>query len=1238
MDLPPGSSQPPKETDKECLHINGYTFTKHFVGKKREVHWTYTNDEKTKELILPQPTSQNEAALNSQQIKTFLRQHITQRKPYFDPQDVDNVLKLPKIGDEPMTQSNQMIAILHHPIIQAPLLNQSNQMVAIIHHPTVQQPQTLFQPSQMIAIVQQHTTQSNNLFQPTQMVAFLPKPTVRNNLLPISEQAKDTSQQSIIHREPDINLRQTETILDQSTCSNMALVKPSQAVSNISSLPVTQNKLSFESNHTSDTILPPTTSNLPNLEQVTDKIQQLTTEDQSFSISKQDSMNLQRPVIQAEPSSESDEVMTVSERPVTESQSDHKSQRETISLHQCATENDSHLGSEPKTTNLEEIIIPDDLLSELSQFISILENPTTVDEPPTSLEEEINSTQQSNLKNKQLAKSDPLELNSHRLIITEESPLDDRRTPSDTGTQNPTVVRQIGERLCVDGYVYVRRSKTRTGLTDWVCRRFFKKNMPQQCEAKAQTIVRSSMEISFRSGGPLESKHNHPPMTEDVTEAESLVSLGSDDFTYQFVSKANPSKKCRNFNQPHRLQDQCNRVSGTEAKELDLDMKSHLYRQFLMSFSEKPIFDEVNIMRALDASYNVKHGNRQRAYANIVANQEKIIKDLKSLTDDPKICKILTQDGTYSLYEPGDITAENFGNGQSMLTKSDSSADRDNHTGKKQGNVISSIQGKKKSDKTRPATVSLPINDLINYWPPIPSLDYGNDDGLVKGTAMKPDLRHYNDQKEKHGFKEKGLFGSNRRNISGRLPKAKELSGPNPQSSSHQANTALISSRSSQSNSVDIDKIAVTNPQEFLQNTTRYTTIDQIDLQSVLAVPKPPQSKSTHVNRSTVESIQGQCQNMTSSNLERLIITFLQDRHHDITKSDMFNKCGQQPIVTASKSLQCESGVKRPTSMRLQNNDKDTARPDTSERLCTDLSKPFQFESPDLDESTVTITQDHPQKTPRTNVVRPTIRNLQGPHQNMSSDNVSQTISQPIPDSSKPSQPVLSDVTKPSVTNCLDSPQNISRPIPNNLQTNPQSILTVSKPPQPELSGTKRQGGPISQSYAQKVSRPITINQSARQPILAKVRSSETSLPGVKIRIISDLRYRLRDIPRIVKNVQTKLKPILPRPEPLQSNSSDTNEQDVTKSKDQPQVISKPIYTVSQISPQSNIPQRINCSPTLNVLCNSVPQFPTINVPTVTNNLQVPFTQNLVGFNTFITPTTGQFYFPLYFPIVTHPD
>ncbi|KAJ8665037.1 hypothetical protein QAD02_006699 [Eretmocerus hayati] len=322
---------------------------------------------------------------------------------------------------------------------------------------------------------------------------------------------------------------------------------------------------------------------------------------------------------------------------------------------------------------------------------------------------------------------------------------DSKCTPSGTINKSTMIVKQIGKRLYVDGYIYVRKVRPSQGVTDWACRRCAKKNIVQKCQAKAQTIASSSAEIIFKNGGPELSKHNHPPMNEDVEDARKLVKPGYHDFfTYQSVWIENSSDgvRCKKSNRP-QLPDQHSHKKHSKVKGLHLDTESLSYRRFLIALSKNPILDEKNIMSALATSYNLSEYNKT-AYAKVIQNREKIMKDVKYLKNDPRTCKTPTQNGNYSPYEAGDSSQEKFYNQNKTQRAID---DHCNYSGPtEQENVITSTQGDKNPDGV-PVRVSLPIKDLVTYWPPIPDPDDPLDDDGA-------DPLHCVYVKEKYGLEE----------------------------------------------------------------------------------------------------------------------------------------------------------------------------------------------------------------------------------------------------------------------------------------------------------------------------------------------------------------------------------------------------------------------------------------------------------------------------------------------------
>ncbi|KAJ8665084.1 hypothetical protein QAD02_006746 [Eretmocerus hayati] len=84
--------------------------------------------------------------------------------------------------------------------------------------------------------------------------------------------------------------------------------------------------------------------------------------------------------------------------------------------------------------------------------------------------------------------------------------------------KSETVVRLIGKRLYIDGFVYVKKAGGDDGRIYWRCRRYRK----EKCLAKATTSDPTSSENIIVYSGLKESTHNHRPSFADREWAESL--------------------------------------------------------------------------------------------------------------------------------------------------------------------------------------------------------------------------------------------------------------------------------------------------------------------------------------------------------------------------------------------------------------------------------------------------------------------------------------------------------------------------------------------------------------------------------------------------------------------------------------------------------------------------------------------------------------------------------------------
>ncbi|KAJ8665040.1 hypothetical protein QAD02_006702 [Eretmocerus hayati] len=532
------------------------------------------------------------------------------------------------------------------------------------------------------------------------------------------------------------------------------------------------------------------------------------------------------------------------------------------------------------------------------------------------------------------------------------------------------VVRQIGKRLYIDGYMYGKVTKTNKG-TDWICRRFHNTNVTPKCEATARTIVRSPIEISFISGGPLESKHNHPPMTEEVEDAELLARFcGGENFTYQFVSRADSSMEIQDIIRKPCLQDKNEIGSNSEATDFSCNLESLRYRRFLIEFSEKPIFGKNSIIRALNASHDSRY-NLQTAYDIIMKNREKIMKDLKNLKNDPRICSIRTRDGNYSLYEPGDAPAVEFcEKQQNQLT---SNTHNDTQPLKEQENVISSTQEEGVGEDARHFKVSLSIKDIVNYWPPIPEPDSVADDtsAVVK---IENDVSFHCVEVKKENDHVGDDYESNTRDS---FEPSSEESGVSiaVNQSSNGSSTTLAMSKAQQQNTTDTERPIPNKSPHFPQNVERTDTTDKMSPQPILAEStssqldspstKPPITKSSlcqpqnilepsPVNQTDPQTIwisSGSPQSSPSDFVEK-IATSSQDRPL-FTINLIFSQSLTYGTGTTQSTL---SNVEGPIISNSKDHDQSTPKPCVESQA---ESRAFQSHSSDVNNSDTASSHDH---------------------------------------------------------------------------------------------------------------------------------------------------------------------------------------------------------------------------------------------------------------------------------------
>ncbi|KAJ8665083.1 hypothetical protein QAD02_006745 [Eretmocerus hayati] len=85
------------------------------------------------------------------------------------------------------------------------------------------------------------------------------------------------------------------------------------------------------------------------------------------------------------------------------------------------------------------------------------------------------------------------------------------------------VIKPIGKRLYVNGFVYVKNKHEATGTVHWECVRYRKRQAKQKCCGRIITTDPELGENVIIIRGLENSKHNHKPSLEDREEAEALL-------------------------------------------------------------------------------------------------------------------------------------------------------------------------------------------------------------------------------------------------------------------------------------------------------------------------------------------------------------------------------------------------------------------------------------------------------------------------------------------------------------------------------------------------------------------------------------------------------------------------------------------------------------------------------------------------------------------------------------------
>ncbi|KAJ8665080.1 hypothetical protein QAD02_006742 [Eretmocerus hayati] len=236
----------------------------------------------------------------------------------------------------------------------------------------------------------------------------------------------------------------------------------------------------------------------------------------------------------------------------------------------------------------------------------------------------------------------------------------------------PPSVKLIGNRLCIDGYVYLVHEKFDNRVA-WRCRR--RRSPTNRCLARATTSKFMDGEEPIVKSGPKESKHNHPPILEDIEEAKRFEQFGRHAAKrnrkvtsrtraqpkaqllpiHKHESNSKPSLENSNVSKKQRQESVTSHRHGNTFRSLLND--SCNYRCFLLKFLENPIFDRKSIIAALSSVYKSLNGCLM-AYGTILENKDKIQSDIEALKKDSE-ANITALNDSVSCRTVGNVKVEN---------------------------------------------------------------------------------------------------------------------------------------------------------------------------------------------------------------------------------------------------------------------------------------------------------------------------------------------------------------------------------------------------------------------------------------------------------------------------------------------------------------------------------------------------------------------------------------------------
>ncbi|KAJ8665093.1 hypothetical protein QAD02_006755 [Eretmocerus hayati] len=361
--------------------------------------------------------------------------------------------------------------------------------------------------------------------------------------------------------------------------------------------------------------------------------------------------------------------------------------------------------------------------------------------------------------------------------------LDRRSKPR--GDQNVSVLKLIGEKLCINGFMYSRTHSKIGNRANWKCiERYRRENNRVKCHARAVTSDPFTSEWIILYEGLEESGHNHEPNPQDVKEAEATV-LGilMDPCTDEKpdsnlktcatkVQEPISPRKAENVEALDKLMDsdsetkqmvQSTTIGGTPNPGGNSRVKRRgpledheVYRQFLAKFAKDPIFGRQRMIEALKIIYSSKQGCLM-AYATVLEYiyREEIERDLENLRNNPTV-QIFAVNSNKADSSQNDSVEPNHG----VLTYPNSDNSRTVETVLTDENATKRISGKDSEQKEHPSPhqgndadiippvpAALPIKDLLSSGASLFNCNRGQP--RVKGEIICIDLTNESDKNMK---------------------------------------------------------------------------------------------------------------------------------------------------------------------------------------------------------------------------------------------------------------------------------------------------------------------------------------------------------------------------------------------------------------------------------------------------------------------------------------------------------